>query len=103
MAEKLAFQYIFAQLGAIERYERRSCRLFMCKALAASSLPVPLLAGDENRSGRRRDLTSLVTTECIAAELPMTPSKPNFFQLHLQRDIQALQSLRLRSFVGLGA
>ena len=49
----------------------------MCRALATSSLPVPLSPVIRTVADVGAICRSRATTECIGGELPITPSKPN--------------------------
>ena len=94
------FSLSSAQLSGDERLVL-ALGLLMCRALATSSLPVPLSPVISTEADVGAIWRSLATTACMAGELPMTPSKPNFsLSCFWQLDVRPCQPLRLRGLVG---
>ena len=66
--------------------------LLMCRALATSSLPVPLSPVIRTEADVGAICRSLATTECIAGELPIDPFEAELLvELPLELDVGALE------------
>ena len=75
--------------------------LLMWMALATSSLPVPLSPVISTVAYVGAIWRSLATTACMAGELPMTPSKPNFsLSCRCSSMLERCKPSRLRRLVG---
>ena len=76
----------------------------MCRALATSSLPVPLSPVIEHRGGGRRDLAELGHDRVHGRRVADDPLEAELLvELLLQLDVGALEPLRLRRLVGHGS